>query len=382
MKKIAAVLIIAAFLLLAGVVSAQTYDAVGSNQNGAWASTLYMGDNGEMGISLIAVVGGSFTPVSDPDTQQLSLGASYNPILSQQYKINAENGLGFAACSLDDAQGNHADTYVNVTNGVVTTEQEVGFVDKECSSGVYSSQELDESCAELIQAEAAAEGANGDWAEVEAYASGFVKCVEQYAQTTTETPELLGIPVGFHSESKTYAEQEVEIGSKKRPKSPADWGFVEATALDHLGNLALANATVYNGTLDFCQSAKIESDECTELSTSQLGDLCGTSGTIENYAGNAAGDIYSHVKINFTNECPNDKGSLTLLLPGWSAVETNGDTDTEAGLLLTKKSGTTDHFGVYADTQGDSDSTHSSILKCNHAGAFSDDNYNNAWVFP
>ena len=71
MKKIAAVLIIAAFLLLAGVVSAQTYDAVGSNQNGAWASTLYMGDNGEMGISLIAVVGGSFTPVSDPDTQQL-----------------------------------------------------------------------------------------------------------------------------------------------------------------------------------------------------------------------------------------------------------------------------------------------------------------------
>ena len=95
-----------------------------------------MGDNGEMGISIIGVVGGTFSPAGDTNTQQQLQGSSYNPVLTQQYTINVENGQGFAACSLDDAEGNHADTYVNVTNGVVTTEQEVGFVDKNAVPGV------------------------------------------------------------------------------------------------------------------------------------------------------------------------------------------------------------------------------------------------------
>ena len=148
--------------------------------------------------------------------------------------------------------------------------------------------------------------------------------------------------------------------------------------------------------MEFSQCANVETSTPTELtglalfpvsenkaSAEQWVELKGTSGTIENYAANAAGDIYSDVKINFTNSC--DKtGTLTLVLPGWSEVESNGDVDTEASFLLTHKSGKLDCFGVYAETQDDSDFTHKSvfILNTNTAFASSDEYHSNAWVIP
>jgi hypothetical protein len=325
----------------------------------------------------------------------LSTGTLYTPILSQQYKINAENGLGFAACSLDDAQGNHADTYVNVTNGVVTTEQEVGFVDGKCSSGVYSSQELDESCAELVQAEAASEGANGDWAEVEAYASGFVKCVEQYAQTTTNNPVLLtSIPEPV-SETKTFAEQKGSIGTfggRHEEKHLADWASLEATALDHDGNLAVAFTEVYNGSVEFSQCANVETSTPTEFtglalfpvsenkaSTDQWVELKGTSATVADYAGSASGEIYSQVLTNFTNPCTK-YGSLGIT--SWSEAEINGDTDTEAGLIgITGKPKDLKNFGLFAETDSDSDSSNKAFYIF-YANAESDEHHSHAWVIP
>ena len=162
--------------------------------------------------------------------------------------------------------------------------------------------------------------------------------------------------LGFKSESETYAKQEAQIGTICEP---ADWGFLEATALDHNGNLAIASTEVYNGTLDgpltfggFHQCANVESNEYSHLSTLQIGDLYGTSGTIENYAGNATGDVYSHVKLNFTTDCDHTGTVVfTLLNPAWSKVdaESNGDTETQAGL----KGGALPfnmHIGLYADS--------------------------------
>ncbi len=401
MKKFAAVLIIAAFLLLAGVVSAETYNCYGSNQNGEWGGVLYMGENGEVGLSIVGVVGGTFTENGPPaSTLETSLGGSA-PILQQQYTINAENGQGFASCTLDDAQGNHADTYVNVYNGVVNTEQEVGFYGGD--SGVYSSQEICHSEADLIQAEAASESANGDWAEVEAYASGSIRWLDQYAGTKSWGGVLdagpLANPNPF-SGSVAYANQEGMIGGRC---DSADWAAVEATAMDADGCITQVSTEVFNGTLKFDQHAKAKTIEGltgvalgtnsfsgSDLEAEQCVDLKGTSGTVESYSADSTGVIYSQVMANFTND-PGCRGWIptgSLEAKSWAELENDSfDTDTEAGLFIDPscRHSTLDNFGIYAEAGNaidtDSDSKDGSCRKDYLAIAKSDDDWNFAKVF-
>lgn len=401
MKKFAAILIIAAFLLLTGVVSAETYNCQGSNENGVWAGTLYMGDNGEVGLSIVGVVGGTYSVDDPPYSQQQSLGSSGSPVLTQQYTINAENGQGFASCTLQDAQGNHADTYVNVYNGVVNTEQEVGFYGDD--SGVYSSQEICHSEADLIQAEAASESENGDWAEVECYASGLIKWLDQYAGTkhwdgvvqgTLSTPSVIS------SGSVAYANQEGKIGSRC---DSADWGAIEATAMDAAGDITYVYTEVYNGTLKFDQHAKAKTNEgpvtatlglnsisLNELETRQCVDLKGTSGTVGSYSADSSGVIYSQVLANFTNgpTCGEyiPKGSFEA--KSWADLDVDSyDTDTFAGLKIDPSCchSTLQNFGIYAEAGNaidtDSDSRDGCCRKNYLAIAFSDDDFDFAKVF-
>ncbi|MBP1929018.1 hypothetical protein J2741_001565 [Methanolinea mesophila] len=401
MKKCVAGLVLTLMLLLAGVVSAQTYDCYGSNQNGEWAGTLYMGENGEVGLSIVGVVGGTFSADGPVNSPQNSLGSSGSPVLSQQYTIDAENGQGFASCTLDDAQGNHADTYVNVYNGVVNTEQEVGFYGKD--SGVYSSQEICHSEADLIQAETASESANGDWAEVEAYASGTIRWLDQYAGTKSWGGVLETGQLGTSTSSSgsvAYANQEGMIGGRC---DSADWAAVEATAMDEDGCISLVSTEVFNGTLKFDQHAKAKTIEGSlkgtlgvngfsgsELEAEQCVDLKGTSGTVESFSADSTGVIYSQVLANFTNgpHCGGWIPTGSLEAKSWAELENdNYDTDTEAGLVIDPscRHSTLDDFGIYAEAGNalgiDSDSRDGCCRKDYLAIAKSDDDWNFAKVF-
>lgn len=399
MKKIAAGFILVTLLLFAGVVSAETYNCQGSNQNGVWGGTLYIGDDGSIGLSIVGVVGGTFTN-NDPPAQQQSLGFSSTPVLSQEYTIDATNGQGFASCTLDDAQGNHADTYVNVYNGVVNTEQEVGYYDDD--SGVYSSQEICHSEADLIQAEAASESQNGDWAEVEAYASGLIKWLDQYAGTKHWDGDLnagsLSTPVAS-SGSVAYANQEGKIGNRC---DSADWGAIEATSMDAAGDITYVYTEVYNGTLKFDQHAKAKTIEGlptaalgllqsgSELETKQCVDLKGTSGEIGSGSIAASEVIYSQVLANFTNGLGcHGIPTGTFEAKSWAELDVDSyDTDTEAGLYIDPSChhSTLEDFGIYAEAWNgignvDYDSKDGYCCKNYKAIAMSDDDFDFAKVF-
>jgi hypothetical protein len=347
MRTIAVGLILVTLMLLVTGAMAQTYYCSQSNQNGVWGGTLYMGDDGSIGIAVVAVAGGTYD--SGPITSTMGDPASKSPILQQQYTINAENGQGFAMCALDDAQGNHADTYVNVANGNVDTTQEVGTVEKSCSSGVYSSQVLDESEADLIQAEADAQAANGDWAEVETYVSGVIHCLDQDAMTTTRTGGIAADSLGgrsHHSVSETEAWQRGSIGSRCNSDTS---GIIEATSLDADGNFAIVSANVTDGKMKFFQEAEVETGHCgDELENFQWVDLKGKSGEVVGYSANATEGIHSLVMANFSN-C-HGTGSFEAIT--WAGVDNGWDTDTEAGLKIDPSCcGKLHNFDVYAEAQ-------------------------------
>jgi hypothetical protein len=258
MRFLTGILVLA---LLVGIAGAETFVFEGTTSNGEYSGTLVINNDGSKALSLAAVSDGT---MSSPESTPLQLTSpapepdfDVEPMVSQNWTFDVENGEGFAGCSMIGASGDQAWTAADVAGTQATLNQEVGIISLVYpvlgrqeypdidARGVYAYQELEGGTAgSSMSSETAVVSATGDQAGVAAGTDGSFELVQG---ATTGRGSLVMDPVGVNLIG-ALAGQAGNFGSDF-----VENGAVSAFAGDGLGNTATTSSSIVNGTLYFAQ---------------------------------------------------------------------------------------------------------------------------------
>lgn len=246
--------------LIVASVSAETWTTTGGNDNGQYTATLYVDESGNMALALAGVVQGTLdpaTPFTSPQGPLAVPAPGSTGVVSQDYTLNAQNGQGFAGCSVVDAQGNTAGTSLSVESGQATVRQAAGFGFPDLGAlsiplpvnMVYAGQIVDDgSYGNSIAAQTFAKTPSGNTAGVYVTADGTMYVIQEaFAVEGTWDPEYENIEIILNG---AFAAQAGDVGS-----GVVNNGFAGASGLDYLGNFAQVGSHVDDGYMVFDQEA-------------------------------------------------------------------------------------------------------------------------------
>jgi hypothetical protein len=321
-REVIACAVILVISLFIGGVMAETYTATGGNGNGEYAATLYVDENGNMALALAGVVQGTLDPVTPATPPQASFGIPgpvVTPVISQDYTINAQDGQGFAGCSVVGSNGNQAATSLSVESGQATVHQEAGVAEISHDESItrieaYAEQTVDEgSYGDNIAAFTYAKTLIGNSASVQAQASGMMNVLQRAGAYQgiwdLGDDDVLNL-------DNAYATQAGVLGP-----GMVNNGFAGATGLDSQGNVARVGSNVEDGTLIFNQDASVGDTIFTEYTTYsyawawQNASITGMYGKTYGESFNAGDVNHTCSKVEFDNRNPVTSGMLNFPTP-------------------------------------------------------------------
>ncbi len=248
--------------LLVGAAGAQTFNFEGTTSTGQYTGTMVLNDDGSRGLSIAGVSGGTLSapvysvPAEDPVGE---------PMVSQEWTIDATDGEGFAGCSVVGASGDQAWTSTDVVGKVATVGQVAGSIDISpwvlTLNGVYAGQQISTGAvgafafpdpSGFINSVSMGTSAKGDTATIQARSTGSMYLTQGAAAGSASVdvdPVYVGVNGAVAGQSGVSEGALNALNTVNGNQNV----FVSGSAVDAQGNTADTSTRVQGGVLFFDQ---------------------------------------------------------------------------------------------------------------------------------
>ncbi|MBP1928993.1 hypothetical protein J2741_001540 [Methanolinea mesophila] len=258
---LAGVLLVA---LLVGAAGAQTFNFEGTTSNGQYSGTLVVGDDGSKALSLAGVSGGT---MKEPEYSTTAVEPENDPMVSQEWTVDATGGEGFVGCSVIGASGDQAWTATDLAGTAATISQEAGTFDGSIwmldLTGVYAGQEVSTggfgalsspAPVGFVHSASAATSLKGDSASVDVNTTGMLDLIQGAAAGSASVafdPVSVGVNGAIAGQSGVSG-SDIQ-GTGTLGSDGTGNVRISGTAVDAQGSTAATRTDVVDGFLFFDQ---------------------------------------------------------------------------------------------------------------------------------